>query len=54
MLAENTALAMASDDTFYVTPKGDDVWSGRLAAPNAGRTDGPKASLAGARDAVAP
>ena len=38
--------------TLYVAPDGDDAWSGRLARPNAGRTDGPLASLYGARDAV--
>ena len=38
--------------TFYVHPKGNDAWSGKLAVPTADRTDGPKASLAGARDAV--
>jgi hypothetical protein len=37
---------------FYVAPNGNDSWSGRLAKPNAQRTDGPVASLAGARDAV--
>jgi hypothetical protein len=38
--------------TFHVAPDGNDTWSGRLQRPNAGRTDGPLASLAGARDAV--
>jgi len=38
--------------TFYVSPSGNDSWSGRLSAPNAERTDGPLASLAGARDAI--
>ena len=38
--------------TLYVAPAGDDQWSGTLAAPNPGRTDGPLATLAGARDAV--
>jgi len=38
--------------SLYVSPDGDDAWSGVLAAPNAGRTDGPVASLRGARDAV--
>jgi len=37
---------------FYVAPDGNDAWSGRLARPNAQKTDGPLASLAGARDAV--
>lgn len=38
--------------TFHVAPDGNDAWSGRLERPNAARTDGPVASLAGARDAV--
>ncbi|MCC6123391.1 MAG: right-handed parallel beta-helix repeat-containing protein [Pirellulales bacterium] len=45
----------ADDDTsniFYVAPDGNDSWSGKLAAPNADRSDGPLATLAGARDAV--
>ncbi|HID23277.1 MAG TPA: hypothetical protein EYP14_12860, partial [Planctomycetaceae bacterium] len=37
---------------LYVAPGGNDAWSGRLAEPNAARTDGPLASLAGARDAI--
>jgi len=37
---------------LYVAPGGNDAWSGRLAKPNAARTDGPLASLAGARDAI--
>ncbi len=35
-----------------VAPNGDDHWSGRLPQPNAAKTDGPLATLAGARDAV--
>jgi parallel beta-helix repeat protein len=46
------ALAPADPLTFYVSPAGDDAWSGKLAAPNARRTDGPFATLAGARDGV--
>ncbi|MFQ6035477.1 MAG: right-handed parallel beta-helix repeat-containing protein, partial [Sedimentisphaerales bacterium] len=38
--------------TLYVSPDGNDRWSGRLAQPNKERTDGPVASLAGARDAI--
>src|SRR5689334_8543500 len=37
---------------LYVAPDGDDRWSGRLAAPNAARTDGPFATLERARDAL--
>ena len=42
----------AHAETLYVAPDGNDAWSGRLARPNAGRTDGPLASLQGARDAI--
>ncbi len=38
--------------SFYVSPQGNDRWSGRLARPNKKRTDGPVASLAGARDKI--
>src|SRR4051812_26803832 len=38
--------------TLHISPAGNDAWSGRLQQPNAARTDGPVASLAGARDAV--
>ncbi len=38
--------------TLHVAPDGNDAWSGSLQAPNAGKTDGPLASLIGARDAL--
>ncbi|HRR67609.1 MAG TPA: hypothetical protein P5063_08195, partial [Methanomassiliicoccales archaeon] len=38
----------------FVSPQGNDRWSGRLAAPNRSRTDGPFATLERARDAVRP
>ena len=38
--------------TLHVSPAGDDSWSGRLPRPDAKRTDGPLASLEGARQAV--
>jgi hypothetical protein len=51
-----TVLALAchagSAAILYVAPDGSDAWSGRLQRPNRDRTDGPLASLAGARDAV--
>ena len=37
---------------FYVATNGNDAWSGKLAAPNAGNTDGPFATLRRARNAV--
>lgn len=42
----------AQADHLYVAPNGNDKWSGRMARPNTARTDGPLASLAGARNAV--
>ena len=38
--------------SFYVSPKGNDSWSGKLPAPNRNKTDGPFATLERARDAV--
>jgi len=37
---------------FFVATDGDDTWTGRLASPNEGRSDGPFATLARARDAI--
>ncbi len=37
---------------FFVSVNGNDGWSGRLAEANATRSDGPFATIAGARDAV--
>jgi len=36
--------------TVYVSPEGNDAWSGRLAQPNADRSNGPVATLERARD----
>ena len=44
--------AMGQASTIYVSPVGNDSWSGNLPMPNPARTDGPLASLQGARDAV--
>jgi len=44
--------AVAAETVFYVSPSGSDAWTGRLAAPNAKRSDGPFATLTRARDAV--
>ena len=43
---------LASAATFYVAPDGNDAWSGKLAKADRDRSDGPLASLQGARDAV--
>ncbi len=37
---------------YYVSPEGNDAWSGRLDAPNSAGTDGPLRTLEGARDAL--
>ncbi|MBP1649361.1 MAG: hypothetical protein H6Q30_2806, partial [Bacteroidetes bacterium] len=37
---------------FYVSPNGQDNWSGKLASPNQKKSDGPFATLERARDAV--
>ncbi len=37
---------------LYVSPDGSDEWSGKLAQPNSAKTDGPLASLRGARDRI--
>ena len=44
--------AQAATNYLYVATNGNDAWSGTLAQPNGPLTDGPKASLHGARDAV--
>jgi len=47
----NTLVAAPQAD-FYVAPTGNDAWSGKIAARNAGGTDGPFASPARAQLAV--
>ncbi len=44
--------AGAKPMNFYVSPQGNDGWSGTLSSPNRGRTDGPFATLERARDAI--
>jgi hypothetical protein len=48
------SINLTAEDTMElnVAPNGNDSWSGNLAQPNAGKTDGPLASLTGARDAL--
>src|SRR4051794_29505064 len=53
LLAMSTAgSAAAADADVYVSPSGNDAWSGKLADPDAGKTDGPLATLDAARLAV--
>ena len=52
LLAFAAIAAAAEPQVYCVATNGNDAWSGRLAAPNAGGTDGPLASLVGARDAI--
>jgi len=44
----------AAETRVYVSPDGNDAWSGTLPSPNAAGTDGPLASLQRARDVVRP
>ncbi len=46
------AVSAAAAVHLYVAPTGNDAWSGRLAAPNRDQTDGPFATLEGAREAI--
>jgi parallel beta-helix repeat protein len=46
------ATASWAEVTVYVSPDGDDAWSGLLPAPNAAQTDGPVRTLTAARDLV--
>lgn len=48
--AEFTLTGTAAD--FYVSPSGNDNWSGKLAEPNKNGTDGPFATIAKAQSAV--
>jgi parallel beta-helix repeat protein len=41
-----------AEEVLYVSPQGNDGWSGKLPAPNAEGNDGPFASIARARDAI--
>ncbi len=48
----NAASETADRTTFYVSPDGDDTWTGLLSKPNAQLTDGPFARIEFARDAA--
>ncbi len=50
--AATVAAAGRDGGGYYVSPAGNDAWSGTRAGPNWGRSDGPFATLERARDAV--
>lgn len=52
LVCSSRAAGEGSGHPIFVSPAGNDAWSGRLAAPNEGKTDGPFASLERARDEV--
>ena len=53
LLLSCVASAMApAQSKLYAAWYGDDAWSGALKYPNTDRSDGPKATLVGARDAI--
>lgn len=47
-------LCPANAADWYVSPDGNDAWSGKLPAPNAEKTDGPLATIAKAREVIRP
>lgn len=49
---ETPARADNGPTVLYVSPGGNDAWSGRLEAPNPGRSDGPLATVGAARDRI--
>lgn len=52
LLLAPLAVLQGAEIVLYVSPGGRDSWSGTAAQPNSDATDGPLATLAGARDAV--
>ncbi len=52
MLIPAAAWAAQPAADFYVSPAGNDAWSGKLAAPNGEKTDGPFATLARAQQSA--
>ncbi|GMW03833.1 MAG: hypothetical protein AMXMBFR84_49670 [Candidatus Hydrogenedentota bacterium] len=52
LLSLSTLAPIAFADTLYVSPQGNDTWSGVLPDPNAAGTDGPLATAEAARDVL--
>ncbi len=51
-LLATVAIVAAQGHEFYISPSGNDTWSGTSPSPNTTGTDGPFRTLAGARDAL--
>ena len=47
-----TCAGKIDETAFYISPEGNDMWSGKLPEPNESKTDGPFASFERVRDAV--
>ncbi|MFA6134216.1 MAG: right-handed parallel beta-helix repeat-containing protein [Phycisphaerae bacterium] len=52
MTLPSLAVGAGREVRLYVSPSGDDSWSGKLEAPNSQRSDGPFATIQRARGAV--
>jgi len=52
LFAFSAIVEAASKADFYVAVNGNDTWNGQLAVPNAAGTDGPLATLRGARNVI--
>ncbi|MFI5387401.1 MAG: right-handed parallel beta-helix repeat-containing protein, partial [Fimbriimonadales bacterium] len=52
MMLQICLLVAIQKPTLHVSTTGNDRWSGRIERPNAQHTDGPKATIEGARDAL--
>jgi len=51
-VAQNSISQLGQVTEFYVSPNGNDGWSGKVSEPNNARSDGPFATLEAARDAI--
>ena len=52
LLLLSSATSLPANVMLYVAANGNDAWSGKLASPSADGSDGPLATLAGARDVI--
>ncbi len=52
LMTTQFTLAAVTTGDFYVAPNGNDQWTGKLAAPNAAKSDGPFATVARAQKAA--